>query len=536
MNSLRFRFKALLSSFLLLVIIFGLGVRAVNLDGKTFWYDETYTAIPVSGYTKRDVKEDWLHSVEAAETQFTAASLARYQMLQNGTNLIDTLTSVGAEEAHNSPLYFVLARVWLTTTGLPTVVGMRSLSVIFGILSIVGGFLLCRELFSDRLTQYLGTALIATSPFHVLYSQEARQYSLLTAIILFSSAFLLRSIQSKRNSDWVSYGVLITLGLYSQLLFLLVSLAHSAYILLNDFENNKLVRKQYWRVTIRSGLVFLPWLIVIMLSLGSIADWRKTTVLSWSQLLGRWGLNIARAFYDVPLPEVNQYDLVLAINSLSFWGALLILCLIVISFYLLISRASKQIWLLVLLLAVIPALPFMMLDVVGGGVRSTIPRYFVSTYLAIELAIAYFLGFSIQRKQQPISAIFAAVLAIFLLILGGGTSLKLAQADTWWNKYSNVYDRDLATIIHASNRPLIIGDVATRLIALSHSLESDIEVELVDVEALTLSPEERTIFVYGSDSLIAELEKQRDRCVNKVYDQPLFYTNNHVRLWQLNDC
>lgn len=40
-------------------------------------------------------------------------------------------------------------------------------------------------------------ALIAVSPFHVLYAQEAREYSLWTVTILLSSAALLRAMRVK---------------------------------------------------------------------------------------------------------------------------------------------------------------------------------------------------------------------------------------------------------------------------------------------------------------------------------------------------
>lgn len=536
MKLFRLSAKKIFSIFLVFSVLFGIFLRISNIEGKTFWYDEAYTAIPVAGYTKRDVKEDWLRLVQQSGTPLTAADLKRYQTPQPQTTAIDTLTSVGAEEAHNSPLYFVLARLSLDITGLSTIIAMRGLSVLFGILAIAGGYVLCYELFSDRLTSYFGAALIATSPFHIIYAQEARQYSLLTVFVLFSSAQLLRSIKSERSSDWLRYGVLVTLGLYTQFLFLLVSLAHGAYMFMGQFKESPFVKKQYLKATAWSSLIFFPWLLVILLSLGSIADWRKTTVLSLPRLWGRWALNIVRAIYDMPLSGANQYDFMLNQTDPDFWLMLLILALIVISFGVLIRTAPKRSWLLVLFLAAIPSLPFMALDVISGGVRSAIPRYFIPAYLAIELAIAYFLGYQIRKTQKPVAAFLAISLSAWLVILGGMSSIKLVYADTWWSKYSNVYDQSIAAVVNKSPKAVVMGDVATRLIALSYSLQEDVEVILADIKEPIILPEDQPVFVYASDDFIANLGSLSHRCLDNVYEQPLFYTDKHVQLWQLKAC
>ncbi len=91
---------------------------------------------------------------------------------------------------------------------------------------------LCLELFNDKLTPWIATGLMAVSPFHLLYAQEARQYSLLTLMVLISSVTLLRAVRINNLSNWIAYTLTIIIGLYIHLFFILVPLGYSIYMLI----------------------------------------------------------------------------------------------------------------------------------------------------------------------------------------------------------------------------------------------------------------------------------------------------------------
>src|SRR5207248_4961479 len=93
-----------------------------------------------------------------------------------------------------------------------------------------GLYWLCRELFGCSRTAWMAVALLAVSPFHVLYAQEAREYSLWTVAILLSSAALLRAARLQTRRTWWAYAASVALGLYSHTLFVLVAGAHGAYM------------------------------------------------------------------------------------------------------------------------------------------------------------------------------------------------------------------------------------------------------------------------------------------------------------------
>ncbi|MEG4330199.1 hypothetical protein Q5688_33505, partial [Microcoleus sp. herbarium5] len=65
---------------------------------------------------------------------------------------------------------------------------------------------------------------LAVSPLHVLYAQEARPYSLWSALILLSCASLLRALRLQNKLSWSIYAVANIMGFYTHFFSLLVAL------------------------------------------------------------------------------------------------------------------------------------------------------------------------------------------------------------------------------------------------------------------------------------------------------------------------
>ncbi|MBV9213206.1 MAG: glycosyltransferase family 39 protein [Actinobacteria bacterium] len=106
-----------------------------------------------------------------------------------------TLGQVGASES-NPYLYYALAWVWTRIFG-ATDVGLRSLSAVIGTATVPVAWWAGRTLVS-RAAGTAAAALVATSPFMVWYSQEARPYALLAltsavALGFFGQAVVRRS-------------------------------------------------------------------------------------------------------------------------------------------------------------------------------------------------------------------------------------------------------------------------------------------------------------------------------------------------------
>jgi mannosyltransferase len=100
--------------------------------------------------------------------------------------------------------------------------GWRWISVLSGALTIPAFYSLCRR-FTRRLAAGLAGLVLAVSPFHVYYSQEARPYIFTTLLATYTSiliADLLTGSQSRQR--WVSLGLLSLIGLYSSYFYLLI--------------------------------------------------------------------------------------------------------------------------------------------------------------------------------------------------------------------------------------------------------------------------------------------------------------------------
>jgi len=109
------------------------------------------------------------------------------------------------------PLYYFVAWPWERVVG-DSAIGMRSLSAIFGTVTVPVVFLAGRALFSIK-AGLLAAALVATSPTLVWYSQEARPYALLILLTSASLLFLARELQEHRRRDVALFAVTSALAI-----------------------------------------------------------------------------------------------------------------------------------------------------------------------------------------------------------------------------------------------------------------------------------------------------------------------------------
>jgi len=100
------------------------------------------------------------------------------------------------------PLYYLCLHFWLRLGSSESVV--RALSVLIGLGSIVAVYALAKLLF-DQATALVSALLLAISPLHLWYSQEARMYILVAALSVCSAYFMLLAIRNGTRGQWVAY-------------------------------------------------------------------------------------------------------------------------------------------------------------------------------------------------------------------------------------------------------------------------------------------------------------------------------------------
>lgn len=157
------------------------------------------------------------------------------------------------------PLYYTLLHVWLRFG--TSEAALRSLSAMSGLLTVAVVYGIGRLLF-DRATGSLAALLLALSPFHLWYSQEARMYALVTLLATCSVYCLLEVLRSGRRFAWIGYVLCTSLSLYTHYYAIFVLLFQDcfvAYLCLTDPERRGMLRG--WIVAQAVVLMcFSPWL------------------------------------------------------------------------------------------------------------------------------------------------------------------------------------------------------------------------------------------------------------------------------------
>lgn len=174
-----------------ILTLLGFALRLIALGGKSFWLDEI-------------------------------ASIAI--CLRPGNSFWEWVW----RHEGNMALYYVLLRPWLHLgLGEGTV---RFVSVIPGVLTIPMMYLLGKRLFSAG-TGLLAALMVAVSPCAVVYSQEARAYSLLVLAVAASTYLFVCLIEEPSIGMACGYGVAAALTLYCHYFGTLAIAAHFASLL-----------------------------------------------------------------------------------------------------------------------------------------------------------------------------------------------------------------------------------------------------------------------------------------------------------------
>ncbi len=519
--------------FFIVVLILGIFFRLVNLDRKVYWIDETYTSLRVSGYTETEV----VQQISNQQT-FGIKDLQKYQQIDAEKSVIDTIKGLAQEEPQLPPLYFIMARFWAQTWG-NSVAVMRSLPAVINLLAFPYIMWLCLELFESSLTGWVAIAIFAVSPFQVLYAQEARPYSLFAVTILLSSASLLRAMRLNTWRSWAIYTATIVLGLYSYLYFALIAIGHGIYVLAIEGLRLKKI-KAYLLASIAGFIPFSPWIIALITNWGNVSNktaWQNPEVPQPISVLARfWISNLSRVFIDFGLVEDLPKILALVLRASN----LILLILLGYSIYFICRNTPKRVWIFILTLTFPTALFLVLPDLISGGLRSTVTRYLVPFYLGIELAVAHLLATKIASTSLKNQNWLWRLVTITLLSFGVISCVISSQAQTWYTKYTNYDNPQIARIINSAAQPLVLADTKDQaglinfnklgtLMSISYLLEPKVKA-LVGEPNLPKIPDS-----FSDVFLVQKPSKRLKAQIEQSYKIKPIYRNNYgdIQLWKL---
>ncbi len=431
-----------------LALLLGLGLRFQGLDTKLFWHDEVYTRLFAAGVPA----QEWKQILFSGQV----LPLARVHALQQhrpDRSVVDTVRGLARDEPQHPPVYYVLARAWVSLLG-GGVATLRALSALASLLSLPASFWLCLELFRSRRIAWIGAALVALSPFLLLYAQEAREYALWTAFVAASCAALLRALRRSAQPGtparqlawaWATFSLLTTLGLYTSFSMAAVVLAQVIFVLLRFRLRPGRPALLCAASMAASALLFLPWALTLLRhyeAFQASMAWSRTISVPRLQLLGILAQNLGRPVVDL-WPDYGSLGC-----ALSTGVALLLLLAALAA---LLRWAPRPALLLLLLLLLLPVALLLVPDLLLGGIRSLSARYLSPSLLAVLLALAFLLG--TERLDRRLRAGLGAL--VFGLCVA--SSLNNAGKQVVWTKGISVSLPQAAAAVNSSHNPLVVG-------------------------------------------------------------------------------
>lgn len=514
---------------LISIVILGIFFRFTHLATKVYWGDETVTSLRVSGYTIAEIKERAFQGRE-----ISVAELQKYQYPSPEKNILHTIKGLAAEEPQHPPVYFVMVKLWVQLFG-NSIAVTRSFSAILSLLALPCMYWLCQELFNSPLTSGIAVALVAVSPLHVLYAQEARSYSFWTVTILLSCAALLRARRLQTSASWTTYALTLAIAFYTFALSAVIAIGHGIYLFINEGCKITTTVRNYLISVIATLICFFPWVFAVLQNFSeadSTTSWTKIKV-PLKDLVKNWLLNLSRPFIDFNYNFARQ--------NLFLYGMIgLLVILVGYAIYFLCRHTQQRVWLFILSLIGITAAIVIVPDLLFGGIRSSVTRYLIPCVLGIQIAVAYLFASQItsvlasawQRQLWRIAA-------VVLISLNIASCVASAQAQVWWNKYNAVTLPAVANIVNQAANPIFITSWHG-LMAFSHAFAPQVRLQPLERQPIALAKTSKPsdVFVYNSSKTLETLTNQENGYrIDRAYEwqtqvEPVYKTE--TKLWKLS--
>jgi len=209
------------------------------------------------------------------------------------------------------PLYYLLLHFWLPLGRSEFIV--RSLSVLIGLGSIGAIYALAKRLFGARVG-VISALLLAISPLHIWYSQEARMYILLAALGVCSAYFVVLSLEEGRLWHWLAYVLSMAMAMNAHYFAVFLVPFQNAYFLYLLLRRD--VRPGLWKHWLLSQVA------IGLLSVIGLAGIFSSETPYWWGLLDTW--HGAPTWRDL-VGLMFSFSLgTTAEGALFYWGGLLL--------------------------------------------------------------------------------------------------------------------------------------------------------------------------------------------------------------------
>lgn len=295
------------------------------------------------------------------------------------------------------PLYYWLLKIWTSLFGTSDA-AFRSMSVVFGVIALVLVFILVKKLFS-RQTVVLSTFLVAISPMFVRYGIEARMYMVVVVICLAATLMLLRALRTNKQHDYLIYGVLLALGMWTHYFTAVVWLAHWVYRL-TYLKSNGVKKKD-----LRAAFFTRNWIVAHITAVVLFLPWIPSVIRQMSGLAG--GFWIPPVTLNTAGDLVGEILFYLEGSRTDGWIAVTGLAVISVIIYMLyrlwpcLPKTDKLNLQLVLIIALAP-IAFLVILSLYPFKSVFVDRYLMTSIVFIYILLAVTIQLSRQYKVKPL--------------------------------------------------------------------------------------------------------------------------------------
>ncbi len=353
-----------------IVIAIGVFLRFFHLGFQDYWHDEATTSLNIAGHTK---PEAFRFLIERPR-QF-GELLTYCAPCQDFTKVWKCWTT---EQPAKTPIFYILEYFWVITFGDSTVT-MRLLPALFGLLQLPAYFWLGMELFRSRTCAWLMVALQAISPVAILYAQEARDYSLYTATLALVCATFLHAVRISTKRNWFLYGLALTVSLYS---CFLTNFAVAAQLIFLIARRQFKQLRQFIIAVAGASFLFSPWIWLNLPKL--IHGYPDHTVLNKRLEFLNW-LDLVLCNYWMPVFYPGKFLMPHLWWLNKFTG----LAATYYSLYKIGRVYNHPGPAFLISLVAVGSAPYIIYDLISGGIRATIVRYMIHVHLVVVSCIAY---------------------------------------------------------------------------------------------------------------------------------------------------
>lgn len=151
--------------------------------------------------------------------------------LDEASSLKNSITE--QKDTGHPPIYYLILGYWVNSFG-SSEFSLRFPSLIFGVLSVLTLYYVVKTIFNKNVA-LLSSFLMSISLFQIVYSQEARSYTLLSLLTLLSVLFFVRIIKRDKKKDYFFYALILILVNYTHYLAILLVIVYNFifYFLVN---------------------------------------------------------------------------------------------------------------------------------------------------------------------------------------------------------------------------------------------------------------------------------------------------------------